>query len=254
MRSALLPSVVRAATALRLKIVRQLALPVRLRASSVFQSFYPGSNDAVVRRLLALSPGVGPPVIWLYGPRGSGKTHLLQAVCGSAGQQEHAVAYWPLRDVVTLDADLLAGCESLAFICLDDFESAVGNAAWERAVFRLYTELEEQGGRLLIAASVPPANLQIGLRDLASRLAAGTILRLQTLDDTEQMAALALRATQLGLEMPADTAQYLLRRLPRDMTTLCDALDRLDQASLVTQRRLTVPFVRSVLEGSDGGV
>jgi DnaA-homolog protein len=229
--------------------VRQLVLPVRLRASSVFQSFFSGTNTEVVRQLLTLVPGERPPVIWLYGPRSVGKTHLLQAVCAHAGAQDHAAAYWPLPEVASLDADLLMGCESLAFICLDDFEAIVGNAAWERAIFRLYTEIEDQGGRLIIAAESPPATLQIGLRDLASRLAAGTVLRLQALNDDEQITALSLRATQLGLELPADTAQYLLRRLPRDMASLCDALDTLDQASLVTQRRLTVPFVRSALDG-----
>jgi DnaA family protein len=72
-------------------------------------------------------------------------------------------------------------------------------------------------------------------------------MRIQPLADDEQSAALSLRAAQLGLELPADVAQFLLRRLPRDMTSLCDALDRLDQASLATQRRLTVPFVRTVI-------
>jgi len=214
----------------------------------VFASYYRGCNAEVVRQLLLLAPGVKPPVVWLYGSMSVGKTHLLQALCARAGEQDHGAAYWPLRDAISLDADVLTGCESLAFICLDDFESIVGNAAWERAIFRLYTELEDQGGCLVIAAESPPATMQIGLRDLASRLAAGTILRMHTLNDQEQMAALSLRAAQLGLELPADTAQFLLRRLPRDMATLCDALDTLDQASLATQRRLTLPFVREFLE------
>jgi DnaA family protein len=231
--------------------VRQLALPVRLRASSLFESFYAGANAATVTQLISLAPGAKPPVVWLYGPAGVGKTHLLQALCARAGQQDLAATYWPMRDVAALDADLLSGCESLAFTCLDDFAAIAGNATWERAVFRLYTELEDHGGRLVIAAEGPPASLRIGLADLSSRLAAGTVLRLQALTDEEQMAALSLRALQLGLELPQDTAQFILRRLPRDMALLCDVLDGLDQASLVTQRKLTVPFVRSVLEARD---
>jgi DnaA family protein len=228
--------------------VRQLALPVRLRASSVFESYYPGANADVVRQLLTLVPGARPPVVWLYGPPSAGKTHLLQALCARAGREDLSATYWPMREVSALDADLLSGCESLTFTCLDDFEAVAGDSEWERAVFRLYTELEDQGGRLVIAAAGPPASTRIGLRDLASRLAAGTVLRVQALTDEEQMAALSLRAVQLGLDLPAEAAQFMLRRLPRDMAKLCDALDTLDQASLVTQRKLTVPFVRSVLE------
>lgn len=228
--------------------MRQLPLPVRLHASSVFASFYPGPNSNVVQQLQALQTGERPPVVWLYGPQGVGKTHLLQALCARAGVQQQAAAYLPLREWDKQDPEVLHGCESLAFVCLDDADAIVGNAAWERAVFRLYTELEDTGGRMIFAANAPPAAMAILLRDLASRVGAGTVLRLHALNDDEQIAAMQLRAQQLGLELPLDVAQLLLRRLPRDMASLCRALEKLDEASLATQRRLTVPFVRDVLD------
>jgi DnaA-homolog protein len=228
--------------------VQQIPLPVRLRTSSVFASYFAGANALVVRQLVDLTPGVGPPVVWMYGQPGVGKTHLLQAICAQAGNHDRAAAYWPLRDSSGFDADLLIGCESLAFVCLDDVEAIAGDSAWERAIFRLYTEIEDRGGRIVVAATVPPSMLPLKLRDLASRLAAGTVLRLEALTDDEQIAALGLRAKQMGLELTNEVAQFLLRHLPRDMTSLCAALDAIDQASLVTQRRLTVPFVREVME------
>ena len=227
--------------------MRQLPLPVRLRTSSVFASYFAGVNSLSVRQLVDLAPGVRPPVVWIYGHQGVGKTHLLQAICAQAGSNDQAATYWPLRESAAFDAELLIGCESLAFVCLDDLEAIAGDDAWERAIFRLYTEIEDRGGRIVVAASVPPSSLPIKLRDLASRLAAGAVLRLQALTDDEQIAALGLRAKQMGLELPNEVAQFLLRHLPRDMTSLCGALDALDQASLVTQRRLTVPFVRNVI-------
>ena len=228
--------------------MRQLALPVRLRATSVFESFLAGSNADAVRQLRSLAPGDRPPAIWLYGPHNAGKTHLLQAVCAMATKRGHSSAYLPLREVGTREATLLDGFESLDILCLDDVDAIAGSAAWERACFNLYRELEERGGRLLVATQSSPAATPIALRDLASRLAAGAVLRLQLLDDAEQIAALTLRATQLGLELPADTAHYLIRHLPRDMTQLCGVLETLDHASLATQRRLTVPFVKQVLD------
>ncbi len=63
----------------------------------------------------------------------------------------------------------------------------------------------------------------------------------------EQHAALQLRARLRGLELPLETWQWLQRRLPRDMRTLYQVLDTLDEASLAAQRRLTVPFIREVL-------
>jgi len=86
------------------------------------------------------------------------------------------------------------------------------------------------------------------LRDLASRLAGGLVLTLQALTEPEQISALQLRAKLRGFDLPDETAAYMLRRLPRDMTSLYKRLDELDEASLVAQRRLTIPFVRGVID------
>ncbi len=227
--------------------MRQLPLAVQLRASSVFASFFRGPNQDVVEQLMSLVHGPQLPAVWLCGPLAVGKTHLLQALCAQAGQQNLSAAYFPLSDS-TLAPEMLIGCESLSAVCLDDFDRVAGRTDWERAVFRLYTELEDAPGRLVIAAAAPPASINVELKDLASRLAVSTLLRIKPLNDEQQCAALTLRAEQLGLELSEDVAHWLQRRLPRDMSSLCDALDTLDRASLVTQRRLTVSFVRTVME------
>jgi len=229
----------------------QLPLGIRLQDSSVFESFFPGRNQPVVDALLTLASGEqarAPTCIWLHGPAGSGKTHLLQAVCALAGRVDRGTAYLPLPQVIALGPELLAGFGELAVVCLDDAQAIAGDGAWERSLFRLHQELDERGGRLLVSGATPPAALPFQLRDLASRLNGGLVLTLQPLDEPERIAALQLRAQLRGLELPDETAQFMLRRLPRDMAHLYDFLDQLDQAALIAQRRLTVRFVKDVLE------
>lgn len=144
--------------------------------------------------------------------------------------------------------ELLSGCGELACVCIDDIEAVAGRPDWERAVFRLHQQLDERQGRLVAAAHVAPAATGIELADLRSRLGGGLVLSLQLLDEAEQIEALQLRAQIRGFDLPLDTAQFLLRRLPRDMASLCAFLDELDDASLAAQRRLTVPFVREIME------
>lgn len=232
---------------------RQLPLGIRLRDSSVFSSYYVGRNALVVETLRALRPEAHRPAVWLYGPAGTGKTHLLQALCARAGEDLQPAAYLPLDQVLALGPDMLAGCGQLAWVCLDDVAIVAGHDGWERALFALYTELEDRGGRLVVTAASPPVGVGFHLRDLASRFGGGTILKLQALDDAEQMHALRLRASQRGLELPDETAAFLLNRLPRDMHSLCAFLDTLDEAALVAQRRLTVPFVSAVLKRAEPG-
>lgn len=226
----------------------QLPLGIRLPDSSVFESYLPGRNRLVIDALLAVVAGKGPTCIWLHGVGGTGKTHLLQAVCARAGREGRTAAYLPLPEVLDLGDELLAGFGELSIVCLDDAQAIAGRDGWERALFRLHQELDERGGRLLVSGTTPPAALPFQLRDLASRLNGGLVLTLQSLDEDEQIAALRLRAQLRGLELPDDTAQFMLRRLPRDMTNLYAFLDELDAASLAAQRRLTVRFVKEVLE------
>ncbi|HEY6643460.1 DnaA regulatory inactivator Hda [Povalibacter sp.] len=226
----------------------QLALSLKLRDSSVFASYFAGRNQATVDALRAATIGQPPTCVFLHGPAGSGKTHLLQALCAAASQQGHPVAYLPLPDLMAMGPEVLSGCGELSCVCIDDIESIAGHAEWERAVFRLHQQLDERQGRLVVAAHVPPAATGIRLADLRSRLGGGLVLSLQLFDELERIAALQLRAQLRGFDLPSETAQYLLRRLPRDMASLCAFLDELDEASLAAQRRLTVPFVRAIVD------
>ena len=226
---------------------RQMPLPIRLRASSVFSSYYAGPNASAIATLNDL-PTTGPsPVVFLYGASGVGKTHLLQALCARAGEQLQSATYLPLREVHELGAELLNGADQMRLVCLDDVTLVAPSLEWNRALFNLHRELEEQGGKLVLADEHSPASIEFALRDLSSRVLAGTVLRLQPLSDAEQMAALRMHAAQRGLELPDEVAGFLMRRLPRDMHTLCGFMDELDIASLTAQRKLTVPFVREVL-------
>ncbi|MEQ1579474.1 MAG: DnaA regulatory inactivator Hda [Steroidobacteraceae bacterium] len=235
-----------------MSVPRQLPLGVRLRDSSVFASFHAGSNGLVVETLRTLHPEPHRPSIWLFGPGGTGKTHLLQAVCARAGETGQSAAYLPLGEMHTLGPTVLAGCGRLNWVCLDDVAMLAGDAVWERALFALYTELWDSGGRLIVTASSPPARVPFQLQDLASRFGGGTVLRLQPLEEGERLEALRLHASQRGLELPDETASFLLNRLPRDMHSLCAFLDTLDEAALVAQRRLTVPFVSAFLKSAAG--
>jgi len=231
--------------------VRQLPLGVQLGVSLRFETYHEGVNALAIAGLRQLVDQAGEAPLWLYGPVGVGKTHLMQAVCAMAGQRGLTAAFLPLAES-SLVPGMLAGCERLDLVALDDVDAVAGKPAWEQALFTLYNELPEQGGRLVCAAELPPAALAFALPDLASRLSACVVHRLQPLAERDQGMALQRRAAHRGLELPDETLHYLTRRAPRDFAALCRLLDELDTEALAAQRRLTVPFVRQVLERSDG--
>jgi DnaA family protein len=224
----------------------QLPLGLRLADRAVFAPFWPQGNEQLFAHLLEIARGAVGGMTWLAGPHATGKSHLLQATCAGAPAAMRC-GFFPLRQLQEFGPAALEGLPRLDLVCLDDVQLAAGNALWEEALFGLYRELEERGGALVAAAPELPALLPWGLKDLSSRFASATIHVLRPLDEAAQREALVLRATVRGFELPEEVARWLQRRYPRDMATLYHLLDTLDSAALIAQRRLTVPFIRSVL-------
>ena len=226
--------------------MQQLPLGVRLPDRAVFASFLPARNAQAVDHLRQVADAQLAGTTWLCGSQGAGKTHLLQAVCAQANTRMSA-AYVPLRELGKLGVGVLDGLRQLECLCLDDLDEVAGQLEWERELFGLWREIEDSGGRLVTAAQSPPALLQWALPDMGSRFSASAVFQLRVLDEAEQQAALQLRARLRGFELPEETSRWLQRRYPRDMKRLYELLDTLDEAALVAQRRLTVPFIREVL-------
>lgn len=212
-----------------------------------FDAFHAGANVGVIAALRRWVCGDGPPVIYLWGPQGAGKTHLVEAALGEAAERGARAIYLPLDELVAADVAVLDDLASLDIVALDDIDAAAGKALWERGLFNLYNALQEHGGRLLWTSRRPPLEALFELPDLASRLAAGLNLPVTELDDAGKTSLLQDAARRRGLEMPAAVAGFILRRQRRDTGSLISVLEELDRASLSHARALTVPFVRKVL-------
>jgi DnaA family protein len=230
----------------------QLPLALTLKESARFASYFSGKNEEAVNSLRASAEGRGDPLVYLAGATGLGKTHLLQAACQQAADAGRSVVYLPLRRQTGLSLSVFEGLERMDLVCLDDVDAIAGRSDWECALFDLFNRLRESGGTLLVTAGKRPEQNGIQLADLVSRLCWGVTYVLKPLDEETLFAAVTHRARARGLELPEDTARFLLRRFPRDLASLCDVLDRLDQASLIARRRLTIPFVKAALAGESG--
>ena len=220
----------------------QLLLPIKLPGAATFQSFVAGENRELVSRLRDLATGnASARMVYLYGPPGSGKTHLLYATCQAAHDDGRLAAYVP-ADSAGVTPDLLDSLEDRALICIDDLDSVAGQRAWENEVVGLYERAA--GSALIVAGHAAPAASGFSLPDLASRLSAQYLYRLVPPGDAEIRTALQLRAAQRGFALSEEVVDYMLRRFPRDGHSLFALLDRLDALSLAERRRVTVALLR----------
>lgn len=226
----------------------QMALPFSFDAASSFENFHVGPNVAAVEALREVTKKGGTPVLFLHGADGTGKSHLLQATFRAALAAERRAVYLPMDQAVLLDPSAVDNFDRYGLVCVDDVQRVAGTEPWQRALLTLIDSLKQKGGSFVASARGAPGNIKRLLPDLVSRLAWGPVYPLQALTDAEKIQALQERARRRGFELPDDTAKFLLNRLQRDMATLCATLDTLDAASLEAQRKVTVPFVKSVIE------
>ncbi len=221
---------------------QQLTLGIRLRDDATFDNYFSGQNEQVVHNLQMQEE----PYVFLFGADGTGKSHLLQAACHETGKKGLPVVYLPLAEEGLMPA-MLDGLENMSLIALDDVQEIIGNEDWEYALFNLYNRVREKGVSMLVSSTEPLASLNIKLADLKSRLSWGPIFQLSSLSDKEKQRALQQRAKNRGLDLTDDVVTYLLKRSSRDMNSLFALFEKLDKASMVEKRKLTIPFIKDYL-------
>ncbi len=213
--------------------MRQLILDIRPDSPPDFANYLPGPNGEAVAALLVHQAGQGrDPLIYLWGEAGVGKSHLLQAWARATG-------------ALLLDARQDLPEPPVAMLAVD----GVGDLDGENQIrlFSLINAVREQGGLLVAAGALPPA--QMGLRpDLATRLAQGLVFRLHPLSDADKAAALAVRAEGHGLRLPEEVIRYLLTHSRRDLPRLLATVDALDTFSLSRKRPVSVPLLKEMLQ------
>ncbi|MFT4861304.1 MAG: DnaA family protein [Pseudohongiellaceae bacterium] len=221
----------------------QLTLAVKPSDDSCFENFFVSQqNQQLVNRLNSICHA--QELVYLWGPPQAGKTHLLQSVAANSAES----FYLSFQDRETIHSQLLEGLHELPVVCLDDIQLIAGDSDWESAIFDLYNRIKEAGSSLIIASNVAPSILPIELRDLQSRLQSMLVYHLASLNDDEKKSALQLRASQRGFELNDAVASYIMTRAGRSFDDLMKVLDALDNKTLETQRRLSIPLVRETLE------
>lgn len=231
--------------------MQQLPLDIEIKADATFGNFVAGigePNQQLVMLLEMVASG-NNDFVYLYGESGTGRTHLLQAFTHRYSElfPQRLVAYLPLDNAQLVPA-MVDGLASFDAVCLDGIEYCLGDKAWETAFFNLYNQLKEHDKTLIIAGRLPPQKLEVSLQDLKSRLSAMLIHAIQPLPDSDKRLLLQKKAEERGLELTEEVANFLLSRQQRDLPYLLDMLEKLDHASLQAQRRLTIPFVKQVLD------
>ena len=224
--------------------MHQIPLPVSISEYMTFESFHSSSNKVVIDSIKDYKN----KLLWIAGLKGSGKTHILQATINYMDNGINRLLYLPMRESKDFTPDILDNLDQFDLVAIDDIENVIGDFSWEEQLLILYEELIHTKSRILISSSDTPQGLSFKLPDLASRFSLGLVDRLKPMNEEQMIEAISLHAKVRGFNLPQDVAKYLISRVPRDVSVLVDIIKLLDYESLSKQRKLTIPFIKTVLD------
>jgi DnaA family protein len=222
----------------------QLPLALETAPSVSFDSFHVDATTRLVRDSVRgfVDGTLDELQIYLWGEKGTGKTHLLTAACQSFSQKGYRVAYMP-GEMINLTG-ALEGLEQCDLVCIDDVQRL--DHAAEVDLFHCINRCRHLETRMILAADRSPAQLGLKLLDLQTRLAWGLVCHTMVMSDEGLREAFRREIEFRSLEASDEVLRYVLRRFPRRMAALKAVVDTLDAVSLSEQRRITIPFVKSV--------
>lgn len=240
----------------RAPVVRAKQLPLDLGGPPppTFDNFFADANREAVARLRSLPEAVrdeqaSDRLIYLWGEPGSGRSHLLHAVCDAAAR--HGLGCLALTPHHALQA--FAFDPAVVLYTVDDVDSM--NPAQQVAVFNLINEVRAHTRSAIVSAGAVAPLATAVREDLRTRLGWGLVYQLHPLSDTDKMAALTQAARERGLQLSSEVPNWLVTHYYRDMPSLMALLDALDTYSLERKRAVTLPLVREMLaemQRSDG--
>lgn len=226
---------------------KQLALAIKLNDEATLSDFNWVNNHLLHNQLIEMLDFKTDRLLYLWGPKACGKSHLLQACCQVIAANYSSI-YLPLYLLKEWGPQTIEGLEEQHLICIDDIHAIANDDGWEEALFHLYNKIKDNDKSLLIiSGNTPPAFLDIKLPDLRSRLGWGLVMQINELSDEDKIKTLSEHAQKRGFDLPESVGQFILNRCSRNMHDLHQILNRLDDASLAAQRKITIPFVKSTL-------
>lgn len=216
---------------------RQLVLDLPLRTALGRDDFLVTPSNAAAVAMIDRYPDWPHYGVVLLGGAGSGKSHLLE-VWRLAAKARRVTA----AEIGATPPDQLLATGALA---IDD---APGHALDERALFHLFNLARQTGGHILIASEADPAQWRVALPDLASRLKALAVARLDPPDDALLRGVLVKLFADRQLAVEEAVVSYLMLRMPRSLEAARALVAEIDRLALVEQAAVTRGLAARVLQ------
>ena len=230
-----------------IRMPHQEPLAISLPDKLDFSTFVEGDNPAAVSMIKDAVGRGAHEFFYIFGPKGCGKTHFLNALFNTSFAQNNHCFFMDLQNVRQLGTECLGVPLSLV-ILLDNVDCIAKDEECELALFRFFNRwYDKKEGTLVISGEKSPDAISFLKKDLNTRLSSGVSFKFEYLDEHACVRALLKRAALRQIRLSEHTASFMVRHFNHDMTSLVALLDRLEKQEIAERHNLTIPFVKNFL-------
>jgi len=222
--------------------IKQIPIDYSFVISKTYKSFIIGNNQELVKSLKSLKISTKKNIIFIYGKRSSGKTHLLKA---TETYFNSNVLYVDEKKETNFDLNKLS---KYNLLLIDNLEKIISTNEKEKNIFKIINEFILNKKNIVVSSNKPLKKINFSLPDLSSRLAWDLQFEIYDLNDADKIKVLKKYASERGLTLSPKVCSYIISHLQRDIFYLCNSVKFFDKNSLSLRKRITIPFIKKIIE------
>tara|TARA_Y100001935_G_scaffold100003_1_gene83191 strand:+ start:46 stop:750 length:705 start_codon:yes stop_codon:yes gene_type:complete len=229
---------------------KQLIFPFQINQKASFENFFcsPDNRYLITRLSDCISSNDAHELI-INGEKGAGKSFLIQAICNELGSKGKKFAFIPMNKAINMGIEIFQDLASLEVVCVDDLQLILANADWEKALFNLINECQQNSCSLFLSlGDTQPLEEVTQLPDLLSRIKRMEFMTLSAVQNEQLKQALKFVSEQLDINIETAELDFLLKHQTRKFSLLVDNLHLLDQQAASLKRRITIPLIKETLK------
>lgn len=226
-----------------------------------FDNFIVGSSNTFAHAAclaVARSPAVAYNPLYIWGPPGIGKTHLMYAIKNEIAKNDPTLKciYVKGEDFTNQVVDAIMKQNTHAFrekyrtvdiLFIDDIQFIAGKTSTQEEFFHTFDSLFVENKQIIITSDRPPKELKTLTERLISRFESGLIADIQLPDIELRMAIIKNKASKMGITIPNDVVTYLADRLKNNVRQIEGSLKKLSALSLLSGTPITLEIAKGAV-------
>lgn len=231
------------------------------RPSYTFENFVVGDSNRMAYATcfsVAQYPAAQCNPLFLYGPPGIGKTHLLYAIAHHIEKTRPSfnIIYSTsedftieLVDAIThkTTADFREKYRNADILMIDDIQFIGGKEATQLEFFHTFNTLYEANKQIIVVSDRPPKDIAVLEKRIRSRFESGAIIDIKDPDPELRTAIIRRKAIDMNIEIPNSAVNYIADNVRENIRQIEGILKNINIHAILKKQPITEELVHSVV-------